>query len=236
MYVTGKNHSFGGYAGLCLLVLSLVVNTAKKGVCASLGLIRWCGIAAILGGVLGIVLMPILSYLWATYSDLYGYFGRAYFLVFLGCLWGLVGLYASRRENPGTQATEKPSEENLIIGMTFVGLAMAFVGSILDYWGGGSGEGFTQVQITGYGFEMTGLLLVVLGSFLLGLHYRRANVVPALVAWLLIAAGPGGILLSLVHIPSGAMLLFCCTWMVLGYLLLTGRILPAQPPMGQTTT
>jgi hypothetical protein len=200
-----------------------------------LSLIKWGGIAAILGGVLGIVLMPILSYLWATYSDLYGYFGRAYFLVFLGCLWGLAGLYALRRGNPGTQANEKLSDENLIIGMTFVGLATALVGSILDYWGGTPGEDFTQVQITGFGLEMTGLLLVLLGSFLLGLHYRRTKVVPALVAWLLIAAGPGGILLSIVHIPSGAMLLFCCAWMVLGYLLLTGRILSAQPPMGQTT-
>ena len=52
----------------------------------SSNLIKWGRIAAILGGVLGIVLMPILSYLWATYSDLYGYFGRVYFLVFLGCL------------------------------------------------------------------------------------------------------------------------------------------------------
>jgi hypothetical protein len=189
----------------------------------SSSLIRWSGLVAMLGGVLGIVLTPILSYLWATYSDMYGYFGRAYFLVFLGCLWGLAGLYALRRGNPRTQATEQPSEENLIIGMTFVGLATAFVGSILDYWGG-SGEGFTRVQITGFGFEMIGLLLVVFGSTLLGLHYRRANVVPAWVAWLFIAAGPGGILLSFAHIPSGTMLLFCCAWVVLGYLLLTGRV------------
>lgn len=75
-----------GYAGLCLLAPFLVVDAAREGVCVSSSLIRWGGIVAILGGVLGIVLMPILSYLWATYSDLYGYFGRAYFLVFLGCL------------------------------------------------------------------------------------------------------------------------------------------------------
>ncbi len=195
----------------------------------SWGLIRWGGLAAMVGGALGIVLTPILHYLWATYSDWYGYFGRTYFLVFLGCLWGLATLYALRRGNPGTQATEKPSEENLIIGLAFVGLATAFVGSILDYWGG-SGEGFTQVQITGFGLEMIGLLLVVFGSTLLGLHYRRANVVPALVAWLLIAAGPGGILLSFLHIPSGTMLLFCCAWVVLGYLLLRGKVCSAEQP------
>ena len=76
------------------------------------------------------------------------------------------------------------------IGMTFVRLAIALVGSILDYWGGGSGEAFTQVQITGYGLEMTGILLVLLGSVLLGLSYRRTNVLTRLVPWLLITAGP----------------------------------------------
>ena len=75
-----------GYAGLCLLAPFLVVVAAREGMRMSSNLIKWGGIAAILGSVLGIVLMPILSYLWATYSDLYGYFGRAYFLIFLGCL------------------------------------------------------------------------------------------------------------------------------------------------------
>ena len=148
---------------------------------------------------------------------------------------GLSGLYAWRRGKSGLQDTDELELERLVLVMTFVGLAIALVGSILDYWGGGSGEAFTQVQITGYGLEMTGILLVLLGSVLLGLSYRRTNVLPRLVPWLLITAGPGGILLSLVHIPSGAMLLFCCAWVVLGYLLLTGRILPAQPAMGQRT-
>src|SRR5215207_6779192 len=119
------------------------------------------------GGVLSIVLTPILTYVWATYSDVYGYFGRAYFLVFLGCLVGLAGLYARRRANSGLQGTEELEMERLVLGMTFVGLAIALVGSILDYWGGGSGEGFTQVQITGFGLEMTGIPLVLLASLLL---------------------------------------------------------------------
>ena len=60
---------------------------------------------------------------------------------------------------------------------------------------------------------------------LLDLNYRSSRVVPAPVAWLLIAAGPGGILLSfLLHLPSGTMLLFCCAWVILGYLLWTERI------------
>ena len=201
----------------------------------SSNLVRLSGLVAILGGVLGIVLTPILAYLWATYSDVYGYFGRAYFLVFLGCIAGVVGLYARRRGNSGLQGTEELEMERLVLGMTFLGLAIALVGSILDYWGGASGEDFTQVQITGFGLEMTGILLVLLGSLLLGLTYRRTNVLPRVVRWLLIAAGPGGLLLSFLHLPSGAMLLFCCAWVVLGYLLLTERIVPARPFARQTT-
>jgi hypothetical protein len=143
---------------------------------------------------------------------------------------GLAGLYTLRRRNPGWQAPEKLGEETLIIGMTFVGLVIGLVGDILEYWGGSPGEGFAQVQVMGYFIEMFGLLLVVLGSLLLGLNYRRTKVVPALVVWLLIAAGPGGILLSFLHIPSGSMLLFCCAWVMLGYLLLTGKVASPEQP------
>jgi hypothetical protein len=63
-------------------------------------LVRLSGLAAILRGVLGVLLTPVLAYLWATDSDKYGYFGRAYFLVFLGCLSGLAGLYGGRTSCP----------------------------------------------------------------------------------------------------------------------------------------
>ena len=65
----------------------------------SSNLIWLSGLAGMLGGVLGIILTPILSYLWATYSDEYLYYGRVYFLVYLGCLLGLTGLYAQRRSS-----------------------------------------------------------------------------------------------------------------------------------------
>lgn len=192
---------------------------------------RWSGLAAIVGGVLGIVMTPILSYLWATYSDLYGYFGRAYFLVVLGCMAGVAGLFAQRGGNSGLRGTEELQMEKLVIGITSIGLAIAFVGTVLDYWGGRPGEDFTQAQITGFGFEIIGILLALLGSVLLGLAYRTTDVMPRSVPWLLVAAGPLGLLSSWVHIPSGAMLPFCCVWLVLGYLLLTGRIpSAAQPP------
>jgi hypothetical protein len=195
------------------------------------GFVRWSGLAALFGGMLGIVLTPILSYLWATYYDVYGYFGRAYFPVYLGCTAGLVGLCVLRRDSLRVQGTDKSDTEKLAFGMTFIGLIMGLVGNILEYWGGVPGEDFTQVQIKGFSVEVLGLLLVLIGSVIFGVTYLRANVLPKVVPWLLIAAGPGGILFSiLLHAPSGTLLLFCCAWVVLGYLLLMGRIASVEQP------
>jgi len=189
------------------------------------GLIRWCGLAAMLGGVLGVLLTPILSYLWATYSDAYLYYGRAYFLVYLGCLLGLAGLYARRR-------TSRLIGEKWGFGLTFIGLAIGLIGDVLAYWGGPPGQDFTQMQATGFSIEVIGLLLILIGSVVLGATYlgEQANVLPKLVAGLLIAAGPGGFMLFSLHAPSGTLLLFCCAWVMLGYLLLMGRVASAEQP------
>jgi hypothetical protein len=193
----------------------------------SSNLVKLSGLAAILGGVLGIVLTPILTYLWAANSDVYGYFGRAYFLVFLGCLSGLAGLYARRRTSIGPLTTSDDAEGWVFV-LTLIGLVLSLVGDILEYWGGSPGEGFTQAQVKGFTVEILGLVLVLFGSVAFGIIYRRANVLPRFMPWLLIAAGPAGLVLSIPHIPSGTMFLFCCAWVVLGYLLLTGKVASAQ--------
>jgi hypothetical protein len=157
--------------------------------------------------------------LWATYSDVYGYYGRAYFLVFLGCLAGLAGLYALRRESPG-----RSEEETWGFGLTFVGLVAGSVGDVLAYWGGAPGEDFTQLQARGFGIEVTGMLILLVGSVVLGVAALRSRSLPRVVALMLILAAPSGVFLSaLVHMPSGTMLVFCCAWVVLGCLLLTRK-------------
>jgi hypothetical protein len=206
-------------------------NGLKEETRMTSSLVRLSGLVAILGGVLGIVLTPILTYLWATYSDTYGYFGRAYFLVFVGCLLGLAGLYALRRTGMGPRDPSNPSTERWVFVLTFVGLALSLVGDILEYWGGSPEEDFTMLQMQGYSLEGIGLLLVLCGSVAFGLVHRHKNVLPKFVPWLLIAAGPGGLLLSVAHIPSGTMFLFCCAWVVLGYLLLTGKVASAEQPL-----
>ena len=188
------------------------------------GLIRSSGLAAMLGGALGIVLTPVLTYLWITYSDAYLTFGKVYFLVYLGCIAGLMGLNARRKAS-----SERPETEGLSIGMTLVGLVIALVANILDYWGdlfGGepnAGGEFNDVQAGGFLLEILGLLILLLGSTNLGVTYLRANVPPRWFAWLLVLTGPGGILLSALHIPSGTMLLCCLAWTLMGYALLSQK-------------
>ena len=191
--------------------------------------IQWSGLAAMLGGGLGIVLAPILIYLWTTYSEAYLAFGRAYFPVYLGCIAGLLGLNAQRKGSSG-----HPETEGLAIAMTLVGLAVALVGDLLAYWGdllGGepNAGGFTNAQAGGFLLEMLGLLILLFGSVTLGVIYLRANVPPRWFAWLLILAGPAGLLLSALHVPSGTMLMFCLAWTAMGYALLSQGTAVAQP-------
>ena len=187
--------------------------------------------AAMLSGMLGIVLTPLLTYLWTSYSDMYLTYGRAYFLVYLGFLAGLMGLNAQRKRSSGRSTTEK-----LGIAITFAGLALSLVGDILAYWGdvlGGelvAGGEFTAIQADGFILEMLGLLLVLVGSVFLGVTYLRTNVLPRLLAWLLVLAGPGGVLLSALHAPSGTMLVFCFAWVALGYAFWSGRSVAAEHP------
>jgi Tol biopolymer transport system component len=148
-------------------------------------LIRASGMVVRLGGVLGIVLGPILVYLWTTHSDAYLTYGKAYPLVYLGCLAGLVWLYAHLKGWPSRTRAEGRG-----ISLLLAGLVLSLVGHVLAYRGDGFGAEpatrgrFPAVQAGGFAVELWGLLLLLVRSLMLGVAYLRANVLPPMSAWL----------------------------------------------------
>jgi hypothetical protein len=205
-------------------------------------LIRWGGLAAMLGSALGIVVAPIITSAYSlieengnsappwepTLSNLLGPFltfaspetvyaayGKVYFLIFLGLLLGLAGLYIRRRGHAGRL-------EHWGFRLSFVGLALNLLGNVPDYW---IGEDILGERLHTMGFvagTALGLLILTIGSIILGIALLRAGDSPRLGAWLLVLTIPGLIVVSLLgfgNIPSGPALWFCFAWMALGHFL-----------------
>ncbi len=214
----------------------------------SANLIRWCGLAAILGAAL-IIVADLIDLLTADFdaspSEFFTSFGfyltSALFLV--GgplVLLGLVGLYAHRPEAMG------------VLGLiAFLG---AFFGGVLAQ-GALWGDAFVTSAIAisapelletePPGVVIFGILLsfglVNLGWILFGVAVLRARVYPRLAALLLIAGavvalllsllsggGPPGVVLQYVGTASDILFFGAIAWM--GFVLLAGRGSSAEQP------
>ncbi len=201
------------------------------------GLIRWSGLTAMLGGVLGVVLTPpfALAYdlAFSGYADLpfwtplaealfpldftsgeqvYYTYGRLYFLTLPP---ELLALYALRRlRGGGSGALERWG-----FRLSLVGMWLAVLGVFTDYW----------VPVPpGFLLVLVGTPLLVTGFVLLGVGLRRAGAVPLWVALVMVGAGIGAIpvmFFVVFHLPSGPLLTFHVTWVALGYILVgPGRL------------
>lgn len=117
-------------------------------------LIRWCGIAAMLGGAIEILVAPFINSAYSmteigadlvppwepAFSDalgplfafappeaVYETYGKFHFPVFLGLLFGLLGLRAWRGERAGRL-------ERWGYHLSLVGFVLNLPGNVLDYW------------------------------------------------------------------------------------------------------
>lgn len=204
-----------------------------------INIVRWGGLAAMLGSTLGIVVAPVITSAYSMTQEgagstapwepvlgnllgpllafappetVYATYGKAYLLVFLGLLLGLTGLYGWRRGLAGRL-------ERWGFGLSFVGLALNLFGNVPDYW---LGEDTLFEEVGFLVGTALGLLVLVVGSLVLGIALLRAGAALRLGAWLLVLALPGIILLNLIgfgNLPSGPVLWFCFAWLVLGHFL-----------------
>jgi hypothetical protein len=193
--------------------------------------IRWSGLAALIGGILAVILTlpfaaayfraypgfdvpplwlpavrstfdPLLTF--ASAVAVYNTYGRIFNLVYLLILPGVVSLHSLQQEVSGRF-------ERWAVGVLVIGLVMSFIGVAGDYWADG----------LGWPIELLGLLVLLVGTTLFGIASLQAKRIPIWSAWLLIIAGPGAIVATWLigHIPSGPTFLFACSWVVLGYIL-----------------
>ena len=205
--------------------------------------VKWAGLAALLGGLLCVVLTPIQASIFSgaeapplvlaagplldlanrTHATLgpplgldeYYLYGRMFFLVYLAVIAGFIGLHA-------LQSRGVP-RERLWFRVVLGGLSLALIGDVLAYWGGSGDISESPVQGLGFTFEMLAFLVVLIGSVFYGRITLRGHIVPNWAAWLIIVAGPAAIPVVFLtnYIPHGAVLPLSLAMAVVGYFLLT---------------
>lgn len=202
-------------------------------------LARYGGLAAMLGSALGIVATPLATSAYSLTEEgttppwepalsdalgplfgfaspevVYAAYGKVYFLVFLGFFLGSIGLYARRRGYAGRL-------ERWGFYLSFAGLAL----NVFDYWLGVGVEDTTPGFLGFLLGTVLGMLLLTIGSAMLGVALLRAGTSFRLGAWLLVLAVPGFALLGFLgfgNISSGPALWFCFAWLALGSSLRSG--------------
>lgn len=205
--------------------------------------IRWGGFAAIVGGLMAVVLtVPFASAFFAAYPEegpppgwlqslepelgslltfaapetVYSLYGKVFNLVYLLILPAVFGLHHLHR---GTSSPRETRGFRVLVA----GLIATFIGVAGDYWADG----------LGFPLELLGLLAVIAGTTLYGVATFRGGVLPPWCSWFLVAGGPGafaGMALT-GHVPSGPTLLFAVSWLAVGILLISETSLAVRVPL-----
>jgi hypothetical protein len=194
--------------------------------------LAWAGLAAVVGGVLAILLTPPfasayfaaypgfevppfwIAWLrpalapWLTFAPpitVYNLYGRVYEIVYLLFLPAAFGVHRLHRGTAGRA-------EKWGFAMVVVGLLTSFIGVAGDYWADGAG----------FVIELLGLLILSIGTAVYGVGLLRGGVVPRWCGWLLVSCLPAVfIIFPLIgHIPSGPTLPIAVAWLMVGSMLL----------------
>jgi len=209
---------------------------------------RRSGIVALVAAVLGLLTLPLVTVAYALTDDgvgtdpvwgsaardlfeplvtfdepdiVYSAYGKVYFLVLCGLIVGLMALY--RLRHGGMSGPERWG-----FRLSVAGLVLNLVGIVTDY------TVFEDTTVENIGFvvgSLLGLLLLVVGSLLLGIAWLRAAGAPRLGSWMILLALPGMAALGALgfgNLPSMPIAWFCLAWLALGRHLLGVRADPGR--------
>ena len=207
----------------------------------SLATQRWTGLAAIAGGVVGILYFPLhsLAYFatedgtegvikwkdfgrdlleplldWDSADTVYRTWGKVGLVVVLGFALGVLGLWMRRH-------LEARGLERWAFRIALVGYFVVLVGFFTEYWTPYLDFGFNA-------FTGPGMLVTLIGSTLLGIAFLRRRVVPSAAAWVLALSIPlvFGATVLLGHLSAGLVPLDVA-WILLGLWVWSGEPNPA---------
>ena len=197
------DNRLGGWAAMVGGVLALLLTPPFAS-----AYVGWAGESPTpLINTLRSAVAPLLGF--ASVDAVYQTYGRLYLLAALLMLAGLVVLRPQVARHLG-----RLGDRGLVV--LVVGWAMFVVGLVGDYV---IGETFGEV-LHGLSFTVEGLgiLVLLVGTLLVGIGARRTADLPPPVALLLILALPlaciGTFLIG--HLPSGPMVGVCAAWVGLG--------------------
>jgi hypothetical protein len=176
----------------------------------SQSLVRWSGLAAMVGSVLWV--------LWAG-GQLQGFGGPSAYLFFnrllpfvlLPVVLGFIGLHAAQRRSCGQLGTAG-------FVMVLVGFMLIIAGSVAEFWVfSDQPYGLPNGRDASYTLFLLGHPVLAVGTLLFGIATVRAKVFPRDVAMLFAVLGVG------VVVPVIGALIFAFPFVWLGHLLWSGK-------------
>lgn len=217
--------------------------------------IRWGGLAAMLGGIVGILYAPFYALAYFATEDgaesleapwVAAWAGvlrpaleplltfappEVVYLTYGKCFSFMVfGWMAGLLALHARQAASVGRLEKWGFRVAFTGTVLGTLGGIGAYWIGSVWWG--AVDISFMAFLVPMLLIVGVGFPLFGIGTLRTKAAPKLGAWLLIVGGlPGMIVLNIVLGQlTLALMPVNLAWIVLGYALFSEKVAPARQP------
>jgi hypothetical protein len=160
---------------------------------------------------LNTVLTPLLAF--SSPENVYNSYGRIFNFVYLLFLPAVFALHHLHRIANGKL-------EKVAYGILSISLPATFIGVAGDYWMNGAG----------FFIEVLGLLALNLGATLYGVVVLRNNLLPKWCGWLMASCFPGLFVFMFLiwHIPSAPTFLIAVSWLILGYIIFSGKGLQIQ--------